>query len=158
MKRFMVMGAVLVFIATGCATVPRTTQGPCLPPGIAADVFLWPVVETGALGILPVEGGGTARIVYVLYERADRRVADWLGRRPDPDRRPGAERDGPPVVQRRPHRRRSRDPNDALIGLPVEAPDGRSGVIQVRPLTVRAGSSGHGACNVATNRSGGVAR
>ena len=82
MKRFMVVGAVLVFVATGCATVPRTIQGPCLPPGIAADVFLWPVVETGALGILPVEGGGTARIVYVLYERADRRVAiGWVGGR-----------------------------------------------------------------------------
>jgi hypothetical protein len=82
MKRFTVVGAVLVFIAAGCATVPRTTQGPCLPPGIAADVFLWPVVETGALGILPVEGGGTARIVYVLYERADRRVAiGWVGGR-----------------------------------------------------------------------------
>ena len=82
MKRFTMVGACLVFIATGCATVPRTTQGPCLPPGIAADVFLWPVVETGALGILPVEGGGTARIVYVLYERADRRVAiGWVGGR-----------------------------------------------------------------------------
>lgn len=82
MKRFTVVGAVLVFIAAGCATVPRTAQGPCLPPGIAADVFLWPVVETGALGILPVEGGGTARIVYVLYERADRRVAiGWVGGR-----------------------------------------------------------------------------
>jgi hypothetical protein len=82
MKRYTVVGAVLVFVATGCATVPRTTQGPCLPPGIATDVFLWPVVETGALGFLPVEGGGTARIVYVLYERADRRVAiGWVGGR-----------------------------------------------------------------------------
>ncbi len=82
MKSFTVVGACLVFMATGCATVPKTAQGPCLPPGIAADVFQWPVVETGTLGVLPGEGGGSMRIVYVLYERANRRVAiGWVGGR-----------------------------------------------------------------------------
>ncbi len=80
MKGLTVVGACLVFIATGCATLPSTAQGPCLPPGITADVFQWAVVETGTLGTLPVEGGGSLRIAYVLYERGDRRVAiGWVG-------------------------------------------------------------------------------
>jgi hypothetical protein len=82
MKRFTLISACLAFIATGCVTVPRTAQGPCLPPGIAVDVFQWAVVETGTLGNMPVEGGGSLRIMYVLYERGDRRVAiGWVGGR-----------------------------------------------------------------------------
>ncbi len=80
MRRFTIIGACLSFLATGCATMPTTAQGPCLPPGIASDVFQWAVVETGTLGNLPVEGGGSLRIAYVLYERGDRRVAiGWVG-------------------------------------------------------------------------------
>lgn len=83
MKRFTVISAFLALVVTGCATVPNTVvQGPCLPPGIAADVFQWAVIETGTLGNLSVEGGGSMRIVYVLYERGDRRVAiGWVGGR-----------------------------------------------------------------------------
>jgi len=82
MKRFALVSAFLTFVATGCASLPHTAQGPCLPPGIAVDVFQWAVVETGTLGTLPVEGGGSLRLVYVLYERGERRVAiGWVAGR-----------------------------------------------------------------------------
>jgi hypothetical protein len=79
MKRFTLISACFVFLATGCATASRMAQSPCLPPGMAADVFQWAVVETGTLGNLPVEGGGSVRLDYVLYERGNRRVAiGWV--------------------------------------------------------------------------------
>ncbi len=80
MRRLTTIGACLGLVLTECATMPTTAQGPCLPPGIATDVFQWAAVETGTLGNLPVEGGGSLRIAYVLYERGDRRVAiGWVG-------------------------------------------------------------------------------
>ena len=93
MRRFMVAAAALLMvgIVAGCATVPRTAQGPCLPPGIVADVFLWPVVASGSVGVLPLEGGGTVAMRYVVYERVDRRIAiGWAGSQifmvdPEPD-------------------------------------------------------------------------
>ena len=54
MRRCMVRA--MLVVAARCATAPPTAQGPCLPPGIAGDVFLWPVVESGTLGIIPVPG------------------------------------------------------------------------------------------------------
>ncbi len=81
----------MVFVLAGCATVPGTAQGPCLPPGIAADVFLWPVVGSGTVGFLPLEGGGTVAMNYVVYERVDRRIAiGWAASQifmvdPEPD-------------------------------------------------------------------------
>ncbi len=89
-RRLVIVVAGLLFVV-GCATGPRTTRSPCLPPGIATDVFLWPVVATGTAGLVAVEGGGTRRIVYVLYERAERRVAvGWVSGQilfvdPEPD-------------------------------------------------------------------------
>jgi hypothetical protein len=94
MRHCLVMTAALlmVFIMAGCATVvPRTAQAPCLPPGIGADVFLWPVVGSGTVGFLRLEGGGTVAMNYVVYERVDRRVAiGWAGSQifmvdPEPD-------------------------------------------------------------------------
>jgi hypothetical protein len=87
----MVVVTLLSSITAGCATLPRSAPRPCLPPGISADVFLWPVVETGTVGFLPVEGGGIRQIVYVVYQRANRRVAvGWAGGQilivdPEPD-------------------------------------------------------------------------
>ncbi len=82
MKRFALVSAFLAFVATGCASLPHAAQSPCLPPGIAADVFQWAVIETGTLGTIPVEGGGSLRLVYVLYERGERRVAiGWVAGR-----------------------------------------------------------------------------
>ena len=81
----------MVFVVAGCATVPRTGQTPCLPPGVAADVFLWPVVGSGTVGRLRLEGGGTVPMTYVVYERVDRRIAiGWAGSQifmvdPEPD-------------------------------------------------------------------------
>jgi hypothetical protein len=81
----------MLFIVAGCATVPPTAQGPCLPPGIASDVFLWPVVSSGTVGILPLEGGGTVAMNYVVYEHVDRRITiGWAGSQifmvdPEPD-------------------------------------------------------------------------
>jgi hypothetical protein len=76
----MAAALLMAFITAGCASAPRIVQSPCLPPGIATDVFFWPVVASGTIGILPRERGGTVSMNYVIYERVDRRIAiGWVG-------------------------------------------------------------------------------
>ncbi len=86
--RSALVGLLTALALAGCATAAdparalHVAQAPCLPPGIPADVFLWPVVDSGTLGRLPLEEGGTVPMVYLLYQRGEHSVVvGWVGGR-----------------------------------------------------------------------------
>jgi hypothetical protein len=91
--RILVLGAALVVL--GCAAPtpppPPTAFGvPCLPPGISAAFFAWPVVGFRPLA-LESDSGDSVPVFWVLYRRGDTGVAavwsatDLLTIDPSPD-------------------------------------------------------------------------
>jgi hypothetical protein len=77
LHRFGVAG--LTLIVAACMTVEsRSTlvmsNVPCLPPGVNAAFFSWPVVQFEALS-LATEGGDALEGAWVLYRRRNAAVA-----------------------------------------------------------------------------------
>jgi len=73
-------GAVILLVAvvTGCASAGRATlelaNVPCLPPGLSARFFSWPVVGFEPV-TLTTEGGNDVEAAWVLYRRGAASVA-----------------------------------------------------------------------------------
>jgi hypothetical protein len=68
----------LLLLAAGCARAARSTlelaNVPCLPPGLSAQFFSWPVVGFEHVTLL-TESGDEVEAAWVLYRRGGAGVA-----------------------------------------------------------------------------------
>jgi len=73
------MSAVMVCVAlVGCTGAPRSTlelaNVPCLPPGLSAQFFSWPIVRFEPVTLM-TENGDEVHAAWVLYRRGSGGVA-----------------------------------------------------------------------------------
>jgi len=68
----------LVLLAAGCARSARSSlelaSVPCLPPGLNAQFFSWPVVGFEPVTLV-TEGGNDVEAAWVLYRRGGASIA-----------------------------------------------------------------------------------